>query len=50
VALSTVAPIKDVSVIVTDSTADITELELIERVGVEVIQVRPDPAGDRATP
>jgi DeoR/GlpR family transcriptional regulator of sugar metabolism len=41
VALSTVAPIKDVSVIVTDSTADITELELIERVGVEVIQVHP---------
>ena len=50
VALSTVAPIKDVSVIVTDSTADTTELELIERVGVEVIQVRPDSAGDRATP
>jgi hypothetical protein len=41
VALSTVAPIKDVSVIVTDSTADITELELIERVGVEVIKVHP---------
>jgi hypothetical protein len=28
-------------VIVTDSTADTTELELIERVGVEVIQVHP---------
>jgi DeoR family transcriptional regulator, aga operon transcriptional repressor len=41
VALSTVAPIKDVSVIVTDSTADPTELELIDRVGVEVIQVHP---------
>jgi DeoR/GlpR family transcriptional regulator of sugar metabolism len=41
VALSTVAPIKDVSVIVTDSTADLTELELIERVGVEVIKVQP---------
>src|SRR5580693_3601175 len=41
VALSTVAPIKDVSVIVTDSTADTTELELIERVGVEVIKVHP---------
>jgi DeoR/GlpR family transcriptional regulator of sugar metabolism len=46
VALSTVAPIKDVSVIVTDSTADTTELELIERVGVEVIQVH---AGTAAT-
>ncbi|MGH3283683.1 MAG: hypothetical protein ACRDPD_03180 [Streptosporangiaceae bacterium] len=41
VAPSTVAPIKDVSMIVTDSTADITELELIERVGVEVIKVQP---------
>jgi DeoR family transcriptional regulator of aga operon len=39
VALSTVAPIKDVSVIVTDSTADATELDLIERAGVEVIKV-----------
>src|SRR5271169_2862513 len=49
VALSTVAPIKDVSVIVTDSTADATELELIERVGVEVIKVPPDlPAEERA--
>ena len=38
-ALSTVAPIKDVSVIVTDASADTTELELIERVGVEVIKV-----------
>jgi DeoR/GlpR family transcriptional regulator of sugar metabolism len=41
VALSTVAPIKDVSVIVTDASADTTELELIERTGVEVIKVRP---------
>jgi hypothetical protein len=39
VALSTVAPIKDVSVIVTDASADTIELELIERTGVEIIQV-----------
>ncbi|HLY82677.1 MAG TPA: hypothetical protein VKQ71_06815, partial [Acidimicrobiales bacterium] len=40
VALSTVAHIKDVSVIVTDSAADAAELELIERAGVEVIKVQ----------
>jgi DeoR/GlpR family transcriptional regulator of sugar metabolism len=42
VALSTVAPIKDVSVIVTDASADPAELELIERVGVEVIKIHPE--------
>jgi DeoR family transcriptional regulator of aga operon len=41
VALSTVAHIKDVSVIVTDAAADAAELELIERAGVEVIKVHP---------
>src|SRR5580700_2492808 len=49
VALSTVAPIKDVSVIVTDSTADTTELELIERVGVEVIKVHTGAAATDGT-
>jgi DeoR family transcriptional regulator of aga operon len=44
VALSTVVPIKRVSVIVTDASADPVELDRIEREGVEVIMVEPDKA------
>ncbi len=44
VALSTVVPIKRVSVIVTDASADPVEVDRIEREGVEVILVEPDKA------
>jgi DeoR family transcriptional regulator of aga operon len=43
VALSTVVPVERVSVIVTDTSADPVEVERIERAGVEVIVVEPDP-------
>jgi len=52
VALSTVAPIKRVSMIITDPGADPIEMERIQREGVEVIQVEPAtsaPAGERST-
>jgi DeoR/GlpR family transcriptional regulator of sugar metabolism len=49
VALSTVVPIKRVSVIVTDASADPVEVDRIEREGVEVILVEPDKAA-RADP
>ena len=52
VALSTVAPIKRVSAIITDPSADPIEVERIEREGVEVIQVEPGtpaPAGGPST-
>jgi DeoR/GlpR family transcriptional regulator of sugar metabolism len=42
VALSTVVPIKQVSVIVTDRSADPVEVDRIEREGVEVILAEPD--------
>jgi DeoR/GlpR family transcriptional regulator of sugar metabolism len=42
VALSTVVPIKRVSVIVSDASADPVEVDRIEREGVEVILVEPD--------
>jgi DeoR/GlpR family transcriptional regulator of sugar metabolism len=42
VALSTVVPIKQVSVIVTDRSADPVEVDRIEREGVEVILADPD--------
>jgi DeoR/GlpR family transcriptional regulator of sugar metabolism len=42
VALSTVVPIKEVSVIVTDTSADPTEVDRIEREGVEVVLVGPE--------
>jgi len=41
VALSTVVPIKSVSTIVTDPSADPVEVERIAREGVEVILVEP---------
>jgi DeoR family transcriptional regulator, aga operon transcriptional repressor len=44
VALSTVVPIKRVSVILTDASADPVEVDRIEREGVEVILVEPDKA------
>ncbi len=44
VALSTVVPIKRVSAIVTDASADPVEVERIEREGVEVILAEPDNA------
>jgi DeoR/GlpR family transcriptional regulator of sugar metabolism len=44
VALSTVVPIKRVSVIVTDASADPVEVDRIEREGVEVIVTEPDSA------
>jgi DeoR/GlpR family transcriptional regulator of sugar metabolism len=52
VALSTVVPIKRVSVIVTDTTADPVELDRIEREGVEVISVEADKSArpDEAVP
>ena len=46
VALSTVVPIKRVSAIVTDSSADPVELDLIAREGVEVILADADAAAD----
>ena len=52
VALSTVAPIKRVSAIITDPSADPIEVDRIEREGVEVIQVEPGtpaPAGGPST-
>jgi DeoR/GlpR family transcriptional regulator of sugar metabolism len=42
VALSTVVPIKRVSVIVTDTSADPVEVDRVEREGVEVISVEAD--------
>ena len=42
VALSTVVPVKQVSVIVTDRSADPVEVDRIEREGVEVIVAEPD--------
>jgi DeoR family transcriptional regulator of aga operon len=52
VALSTVVPIKRVSVIVTDTSADPVELDRIEREGVEVISVEADKSArpDEAVP
>jgi hypothetical protein len=44
VALSTVVPVKRVSVIVSDASADPVEVDRIEREGVEVILVEPDKA------
>ena len=44
VALSTVVPIKRVSTIVTDASADRVEVDLVEREGVEVIVAEPGPA------
>jgi DeoR family transcriptional regulator, aga operon transcriptional repressor len=42
VALSTVVPVKRVSVIISDASADPVEVDRIEREGVEVILVEPD--------
>lgn len=42
VAMSTVAPIEHVAVIVTDPSADPAEVERIERAGVEVVMVAPE--------
>jgi DeoR/GlpR family transcriptional regulator of sugar metabolism len=53
VALSTVVPIKRVSTIVTDSSADPVELDLIARAGVEVIMAdagQQEPATDEPVP
>jgi DeoR/GlpR family transcriptional regulator of sugar metabolism len=44
VALSTVVPIKRVSAIVTDASADPVEVDRLEREGVEVIVTHADPA------
>ncbi len=49
VALSTVVPIKRVSTIITDASADPVEVDLIEREGVEVIMAEPDPASPGKT-
>ena len=48
VAMSTVAPIERVSVIVTDPSADPREVERIERSGVEVVMVPPESPSHRA--
>jgi hypothetical protein len=49
VAMSTVAPIERVSVIVTDPSADAAEVERIEGGGVEVVMVPPDSPADHAS-
>ena len=49
-ALSTVAPIKRVSAIITDPSADPIEVDRIEREGVEVIQVEPGTPAPAAEP
>ncbi len=48
VALSTVVPIRRVSAIVTDASADPVEVERIAREGVEVIMAGPDGRGTPA--
>jgi DeoR family transcriptional regulator, aga operon transcriptional repressor len=51
VALSTVVPIKRVSAIITDASADPVEVDLIEREGVDVIVAEQEMAGhDSASP
>ncbi|MGA3154916.1 MAG: DeoR/GlpR family DNA-binding transcription regulator [Streptosporangiaceae bacterium] len=47
VALSTVVPIKRVSAIVSDASADPVEVDSIEREGVEVIMAEPDSAAQQ---
>ncbi|MFZ2035211.1 MAG: hypothetical protein WAW53_15780, partial [Candidatus Dormiibacterota bacterium] len=44
VAMSTVAPIEQVSTIVTDSSADAEEIERIKQAGIEVVVAGPENA------